>query len=56
MQCTQISSRCEDITAKFEFNFQIGAGDYSTKAHDVKMKQSNVREKAILINFLSVTS
>ena len=56
MQCTQISSRREDITAKFEFNFQNGAGDYSTKVHDVKMKQSNVREKAILRNFLSVTS
>ena len=56
MQCTRISSRREDITANFEFNFQNGARDYSTKVHDVKMKQSNVREKAILRNFLSVTS
>ena len=56
MQCTQISSRREDKSPKFEINFQNGAGDYSTKVHDVKMKLSNVREKAILRNFFSVTS
>ena len=48
MQCTQISSRHEDKSAKFEINFQNGVGDYSTKVHDVKMKLSNVREKVIL--------
>lgn len=56
MQCTQISSRREDNSAKFEINFQNGVGDYSTKVHVVKMKLSNVREKAILRNVLSVTS
>ena len=54
MQCTRISSRREDITANFEFNFQNGARDYSTKVHDVKMKQSNVREKTILRNLISL--
>ena len=48
MQCTQISSRHEDKSAKFEINFQNGVGDYSIKVHDIKMKLSKVREKAIL--------
>ena len=48
MQCTQISSRHEDKSAKFEINFQNGVGDYSTKVDDIKMKLSNVQEKAIL--------
>ena len=47
MQCTQISSRREDKSAKFEINFQNGAGDYCTKVHEVKMKLRYVREKAI---------
>ena len=48
MQCTEMSSRHDDKSAKFEINFQNGVGDYSTKVHDIKMKLSNVREKAIL--------
>lgn len=56
MQCTQINSGREDKSAKFEINFKNGTGDYSTKVHDLKMKLSNVREKAILKSFLFVTS
>ena len=56
MQYTQISSGREDKSAMFEINFQNSTGDYCTKVHDFKMKLNNVLEKAILRNFLSVSS